>query len=103
MMTIILESKRQAIAQACRRHGVRRLDAFGSALRDDFRPDASDLDLLVEFGQMEPYDRVDAYFGLLGELRTLLGLKIDLVMVGAIRNPYIASDIERTKQVLYAA
>jgi predicted nucleotidyltransferase len=52
---------------------------------------------------MEPYDRVDAYFGLLGELRTLLGLKIDLVMVGAIRNPYIASDIERTKQVLYAA
>ena len=102
-MTNILESKRQAIAQACMRHGVLRLDAFGSALRDDFRPDASDLDLLVEFGPMEPYDRVDAYFGLLEEFRTLLGPKIDLVMVGAVKNPYIASDIERTRQVLYAA
>lgn len=102
-MTNILESNRQAIAQACRRHGVLRLDAFGSALRNDFRPDASDLDLLVEFRPMEPYDRVDAYFGLLEELRTLLGPKIDLVMVGAIKNPYIASDIERTRQVLYAA
>ena len=80
-----------------------RLDAFGSALRDDFRPDESDLDLLVEFGPMEPYDRVDAYFGLLEELRSLLGSKIDLVMVGAIKNPYITSDIDRTRQMLYAA
>ncbi len=102
-MTDILENKHQAIAQACKRHGVRRLDAFGSALRDDFRPDESDLDLLVEFGPMEPYARVDAYFGLLEELRALLGPKIDLVMAGAVKNSYIASDIERTRQMLYAA
>ncbi len=102
-MTDILENKHQAIAQACKRHGVIRLDAFGSALRDDFRPDESDLDLLVEFGPMEPYARVDAYFGLLEELRALLGPKIDLVMAGAVKNPYIASDIERTRQMLYAA
>ncbi len=102
-MTDMLENKHQAIAQACKRHGVIRLDAFGSALRDDFRPDESDLDLLVEFGPMEPYARVDAYFGLLEELRALLGPKIDLVMAGAVKNPYIASDIERTRQMLYAA
>ena len=30
-MTGVLESKRQAIAEACVRHGVLRLDAFGSA------------------------------------------------------------------------
>ena len=102
-MTDILENKRQAIAQACKRHGVIRLDAFGSALRDDFRPDESDLDLLVEFGPMVPFARVDAYFGLLEELRALLGPKIDLVMAGAVKNPYIASDIERTRQMLYAA
>ena len=102
-MTEILENKRQAIAEICRRHGVARLDAFGSALRDDFRPEESDLDLLVEFRPMEPYARVDAYFGMLEELRALLGLKIDLVMVGAVKNPYIASDIERTRRMLYAA
>ena len=102
-MTEILENKRQAIAEICRRHGVARLDAFGSALRDDFRPDESDLDLLVEFRPMEPYARVDAYFGMLEELRALLGLKVDLVMAGAVKNPYIASDIERTRRMLYAA
>ncbi|MEK7330642.1 MAG: nucleotidyltransferase domain-containing protein [Candidatus Eisenbacteria bacterium] len=102
-MTGILENKRQAIAEACVRHGVVRLDAFGSALRDDFRPDESDLDLLVEFGPMEPYARVDAYFGMLEELRALLGLEIDLVMAGAVKNPYIARDIERTRRMLYAA
>ena len=102
-MTGDLEKKRQAIAEACVRHGVVRLDAFGSALRDDFRPGESDLDLLVEFGPMEPYARVDAYFGMLEELRALLGLEIDLVMAGAVKNPYIARDIERTRRVLYAA
>ena len=102
-MTILLASKREAIATVCGRYGVRRLDAFGSALREDFKANASDVDLLVEFAPMEPYARVDAYFGMLDELRVLLNREIDLVMVGAVRNPYIARDIERTKQLLYAA
>ncbi|MCA1831641.1 MAG: nucleotidyltransferase family protein [Actinomycetota bacterium] len=102
-MTGVLESNRPEIAEVCRRHGVVRLDAFGSALRDDFRPDESDVDLLVEFGPMEPYARVDAYFGMLEDLRALLGVEVDLVMAGAVKNPYIARDIERTKRTLYAA
>lgn len=52
---------------------------------------------------MEPYARVDAYFGMLDDLRALLNREIDLVMAGAVKNPYIARDIERTKQLLYAA
>lgn len=102
-MTNVLENRRQAIAEICARYCVVRLDAFGSALRDDFRPGESDLDLLVEFGPMQPYARVDAYFGLREELRALLGLEIDLVMAGAVKNPYIARDIERTRRMLYAA
>lgn len=102
-MVELLEGKREAIAKACMRYGVTRLHAFGSALRDDFRPEDSDLDLLVEFGPMEPYARVEAYFGLLDELRAMLNRKIDLVMVGAVKNPYIARDINHTKQLLYAA
>jgi hypothetical protein len=79
------------------------LYVFGSALRDDFQPDASDVDLLVDLLPMDPYDRVDAYYGLRDGLRDLLGVEIDLVMAGAVRNRYIAADIERTKQALYAA
>ena len=101
-MAGILESKRAQIAAACARHGVLRLDAFGSAVRDDFRPGDSDVDLLVEFGPMDPYARVDAYFDLLDELRDILAAEVDLVMVDAVKNRYIAADIERTKQAVYA-
>jgi predicted nucleotidyltransferase len=102
-MIKILESKRKQISEACARHGVARLHVFGSALNVEFKPDESDLDLLVEFTPMEPYSRVEAYFGMLEELRALLNMKVDLVMVGAVKNPYIAREIERTKEVLYAA
>ncbi len=36
------------LAKFCRRHHIRRLAVFGSALRRDFSPD-SDVDVLVEF------------------------------------------------------
>ena len=48
-MVAVLENKRDAIVALCRQYGVVRLDVFGSALRDDFRPGESDVDLLVEF------------------------------------------------------
>ena len=101
-MIQLLETKLDAISTACRRFGVARLDAFGSALRDEFQPGRSDVDLLVEFGPMEPYARVDAYFGLLEALRSILGEQVDLVVSGAVKNRYIASEIEQTKELLYA-
>jgi uncharacterized protein len=102
-MNDVLQRQRSKIESACIRHGVKRLEAFGSSLRDDFKPDRSDLDFLVELRPMDLHSRVEAYFGLLDELRGLFGTRIDLVMVGAVRNPYIAKDIERTKQLIYAA
>jgi predicted nucleotidyltransferase len=64
------------IADFCRRHRVRKLSLFGSALRQDFMPE-SDVDFLVEF---EPDYRI-GYFGLAGmemELSELIGRKADL-------------------------
>jgi len=102
-MVRILQSERDSIAAACAKHGVARLEAFGSALREDFKPGESDIDLLVDFMPMDPHARVDAYFGLLTDLRELLHADVDLVMVSAVRNTYIARSIERTRQLLYAA
>jgi len=61
----------------CREHGIRRLAIFGSALRDDFRPD-SDVDVLVEF---EP-ERTPSLLGIARLERELSpffgGRKVDL-------------------------
>jgi predicted nucleotidyltransferase len=102
-MVRVLHDKQQAIAALCARFDVVRLDVFGSALRDDFRPGESDVDLLVEFAAMDPHDLADAYFGLLDALRELLGGEVDLVMADAVTNRYMVREIERTKQLLYAA
>ena len=59
--------------------------------------------MLVEFDPMEPRALADAYFGLLDELRVLLDVGVDLVMSDAVKNRYIAREIERTKQPYYAA
>jgi predicted nucleotidyltransferase len=61
------------------------------------------VDLLVEFGPMDGHSKAHAYFDMLDELRGILGAEIDLVMVGAVKNRYIAREIERTKRLLYAA
>ena len=80
-----------------------RLDVFGSALHDDFRPGESDLDLLIEFGPMQGYQKAVAYFDRLDDLQSLLGVDVDLVMNGALTNPDLAGEIEQSRQLLYAA
>jgi predicted nucleotidyltransferase len=102
-MLAVLEDKCDALAALCRKYGVASLYAFGSALRDDFRPGESDVDLLIEFGPMEAHAKAHAYFALLDELHELLGSEVDLVMAGAVKNRYIAREIEASKRTLYAA
>ena len=102
-MVAVLEDRLDAIRGVCERFHVARLDVFGSILRDDFEPGCSDIDFLVDFGPMPPFDKPDAHFGLLDELRAILGTEVDLVMVGALKNRYIREDVNRTKQQLYAA
>ena len=102
-MVPTVSDKLDAIAALCRKYGVVSLYVFGSAVRSDFRPGESDVDLLVDFGSMDGHSKLHAYFDMLDELRALLGTEVDLVMVGAVKNRYLAADIEASKQMLYAA
>lgn len=102
-MIAAIQDKQKAIAALCHEHGVARLYVFGSALREDFDSEKSDVDFLVEFGPMDGHAKAHSYFDLLDDLQTLLGTEVDLVMAGAVKNRYIARDIERTKQMVYAA
>ena len=102
-MTSLLENNKEAIAELCRKYSVQQLFVFGSAIRDDFRPGDSDVDLLVEFAPIGGHAKFHAYFEMLDELQSVLGTKVDLVMSGAVRNAIIAREIEKTKRKIYGA
>jgi predicted nucleotidyltransferase len=103
-MISLIESKLALLQELCRRFGVRRLELFGSAATDGFDPLQSDLDFLVEFlpeQQLGPWLR--HYFEFQSELVRLFGRSVDLVLSGAVRNPYFRRELDRTRTVLYAA
>ena len=102
-MQPILKQHLPELREICRRFHVRRLDLFGSAARTDFDPQRSDIDVLVEFETGTPLKALDAYFGLKETLEELLRRPVDVVMAGAVTNPYLRAAIERTREPLYAA
>jgi predicted nucleotidyltransferase len=84
-----------------RRHGVHRLELFGSATSDQEAIDA--LDFLVEFEALDPDTYGGAYFGLLENLKRLFGRPVDLVMTSAVTNPYFLEGIARDRTVVYGS
>ena len=102
-MTHLLEGHRERLVELCRKYRVRQLDLFGSATGHQFDEKTSDVDLLVEFEEMSPADRADAYLGLLTAVEALLERRIDLVELGAVRNPYLRQGIEGSRELVYAA
>lgn len=102
-MNSLIEEKLEALRELCTRYRVERLDIFGSAARDDFDPESSDLDFLVEFEPMPPVDHAESFFGLLEDLQRLFGRPVDLLEREPIENPYLWQSIERSRKVLYEA
>jgi predicted nucleotidyltransferase len=95
---------REAIAELCRRHGVTRLEVFGSAARgEDFDAARSDVDLLVEFG---PGVRRSfaTLFGFEDAAAEVFGRKVDLIEREAVEeshNAYRRRHILSEAQLLY--
>lgn len=102
-MVDLIEQHRRELLELCRKYNVLRLDLFGSALRDDFDPEQSDLDFLVEFTDFTYHNAADRFLGLMIDLEDLFGRKIDLVSYPAIRNPFFKQAVDNTRVTLYAA
>ena len=66
---------KEKIADFCRRHHIRKLSVFGSALSPDFSK-SSDVDVLIEFeiGKVPGFE----FFAMADELSFLIGRKVDL-------------------------
>ncbi len=102
-MQSFITAKHAEIADLCRTHHVRRLSIFGSAVRDDFDPASSDVDIRVEFDADVLDNYADNLDDLHDRLTQLFGRKVDLLSAQEIRNPRLRKIIEDAQVTLYAA
>ena len=93
-----------AIEAFCRKWRIVELSLFGSAVRDELRPD-SDVDLLVSFEENAPWSLLD-HTQMEQELGELLGRRVDLVSRRGIersRNHVRRQTILETAEPIYRA
>jgi len=92
------------LPEFCRRWKIREVALFGSALRDDFRPD-SDIDFLVSFAPEADWSLFDRV-RMQQELAAMACRPVDIVSRAALErsgNPIRKQHILSTAQVIYAA
>jgi len=94
------ERSLEAIRALCRDLRVSSLCAFGSVTRSDYQA-ASDIDLVVDFEERDPFTYADLYFKLKFALEAILHRPIDLIEARAIRNKYFKAELESTKVQIY--
>lgn len=100
-MSLKIEISREKIAEFCHRWRIKELAIFGSAVRDDFRPD-SDVDVLVVFHDDAGWSLFD-HIKAEEELKQLFGRDVDLVERKTIRNPFRRHHILSNHEVIYAS
>lgn len=96
----IIEQNIDLITKLCEAHKVKSLYAFGSVLTDKFN-DKSDVDLVVDFKDVNLLDYADNYFDLKFSLEDSLKRPVDLLEEKAIKNPFLKSAIEQSRKLIY--
>jgi predicted nucleotidyltransferase len=96
----ILQKQKETIEKLCANHHVSKLYAFGSVLTDDFKS-SSDIDLIVDFQEIELEEYADNYFDFKFSLQDILKRQIDLLEEKAIKNPFFRKSIDQRKQLIY--
>ena len=76
------------------RFGVQSLGLFGSATREDFKDETSDIDIIVEFSKPVGVEFID----LANYLETVFNRKVDLVSRKGIKQRYFQ---EIQNEILY--
>jgi predicted nucleotidyltransferase len=96
-----LDNYTNSLRNLCQQNKVKSLYVFGSVLTDRFN-DKSDIDLIVDIDSNDPFDYADNYFNLKFALQDLFKRPIDLLENKAIKNPFIRSNIDSSKYLIYA-
>jgi len=92
----------KALAAICRKYGVKKMQLFGSAARNELRPD-SDVDLLVDFKRSSKTGLFELVH-MQDELSPLFGKRtIQIAGRGILKNPYRRETILPDLRTLYEA
>ncbi len=100
-LTTLIKEKHSDFVELCRAHNVDKIYAFGSSITEHFNPNTSDIDIVVKIDIDDPADRGEALLSLWDKLEALFKRKVDLLTEDSIRNPYLKSNINRTKKLIY--
>jgi len=96
----LIDSNRDKLFELCEKHKVKELYFFGSVLTDKFK-ESSDIDILIQFYQVDLMEYFDNYMDLKENLEQLFKRHVDLVENQAIRNPIFRKVVDREKQLFY--
>ncbi|MFM2337974.1 MAG: hypothetical protein RL115_1167 [Bacteroidota bacterium] len=96
----VLEQNKKLLYQLCNNYKVNKVYAFGSVLTHQFQAD-SDVDLIVDFLQLDVADYADNYFGLKFSLEQLFKRPVDLLEEKAIKNPIFREATEKKSLLIY--
>jgi len=96
----IVEQNITSVFDLCKQHKVKNMYLFGSVLTNHFSS-KSDIDLLVNFGDVNLYHYFDNYMDWKDGLEQLFNRPVDLVEEKTVKNPVLRRSIERNKKLIY--
>jgi uncharacterized protein len=96
----LIEEYKTEIYNLCKSHKVKSLYAFGSVLNEKFNVN-SDIDLVVDFEQLDVLEYGDNYYALKFSLEDILNRKVDLLEEKALKNPYFRSLLIQNRKLIY--
>ena len=102
MLAPIITNNINEIKTLCKKHYVKELYVFGSAVSDKFN-DESDVDLLVEFDSVDIMEYAENHTSFTESLEKLFGRAVDLVTAKYLRNRFFIKEVNQSKQILFAA
>lgn len=99
-MIELVASRRSEIAAICRRHGVRALWLFGSAVNGRWDAASSDLDVLVDLGEHDArYAR--RLMRTIVDLERLFGVQVDVTTTEQVTSEWFRQSINASKELLF--
>lgn len=100
--TELIKRNRSELRRLGEKYQVSKMYVFGSVTNDSFS-ETSDIDILISFNDLPIDQYTDNFFELHDDLEKLFGRKVDLLTESSISNPFFKEELQKTRQLIYAA